>query len=32
MHRDAKIYTTFEGTPETKRLVIAHAIPGMQIR
>jgi alkylation response protein AidB-like acyl-CoA dehydrogenase len=32
MHRDAKIYTIFEGTPEIQRLVIARAVSGMQIR
>jgi acyl-CoA dehydrogenase len=32
MHRDAKIYTIFEGTSEIQRLVIARAISGMHIR
>jgi len=32
LHRDAKIYTVFEGTSEIQRLVIARAISGMQIR
>ena len=32
MHRDAKIYTIFEGTSEIQRIVIARAISGMQIR
>jgi acyl-CoA dehydrogenase len=31
-HRDAKIYTIFEGTSEMQRLVIARAISGVRIR
>ena len=31
-HRDAKIYTIFEGTSEIQRLVIARAISGIHIR
>jgi len=32
MHRDAKIYTIFEGTSEIQRLVISRAISGLQIQ
>jgi acyl-CoA dehydrogenase len=32
MHRDAKIFTIFEGTSEIQRLVISRAISGMRIR
>ncbi|MDU0290586.1 acyl-CoA dehydrogenase family protein [Saccharothrix longispora] len=32
MHRDAKIFTIFEGTSEIQRLVVARAISGMHIR
>jgi acyl-CoA dehydrogenase len=31
-HRDAKVYTIFEGTSEIQRLVVARAISGRQIR
>ena len=31
-HRDAKIYTIFEGTSEIQRLVIARNISGVHIR
>ena len=31
MHRDAKIYTIFEGTSEIQRVVIARAISGEHI-
>jgi acyl-CoA dehydrogenase len=30
-HRDAKIYTIFEGTSEIQRLVVARAISGLHI-
>jgi acyl-CoA dehydrogenase len=30
-HRDAKIYTIFEGTSEIQRLVIARAISGVHV-
>ena len=32
LHRDAKIYTIFEGTSEIQRLVISRAISGVHIR
>jgi alkylation response protein AidB-like acyl-CoA dehydrogenase len=32
MHRDAKIYTIFEGTSEIQRLVIARAVSGVYIK
>ncbi|TWP52963.1 acyl-CoA dehydrogenase [Lentzea tibetensis] len=31
-HRDAKIFTIFEGTSEIQRLVVSRAISGMQIK
>jgi alkylation response protein AidB-like acyl-CoA dehydrogenase len=31
-HRDAKIYTIFEGTSEIQRLIIARAISGVHVR
>lgn len=31
-HRDAKIYTIFEGTSEIQRLVVARAISGIHVR
>ena len=32
MHRDAKIWTIFEGTSEIQRLVISRAISGVHIK
>src|ERR687888_746294 len=32
MHRDAKVYTIFEGTSEIQRLVLARALSGVPIR
>ena len=32
LHRDAKIFTIFEGTSEIQRLVMARALTGLQIR
>ncbi|HSS24849.1 MAG TPA: acyl-CoA dehydrogenase family protein, partial [Mycobacterium sp.] len=32
MHRDAKIFTIFEGTSEIQRLVISRALTGLPIR
>ena len=32
MHRDAKIYTIFEGTSEIQRLVISRAISGIHVK
>jgi alkylation response protein AidB-like acyl-CoA dehydrogenase len=31
-HRDAKIFTIFEGTSEIQRLVIARAISGLHLQ
>ena len=31
-HRDAKIFTIFEGTSEIQRLVISRALTGLPIR
>jgi len=31
-HRDAKIYTLFEGTSEIQRLIVSRAISGVQVR
>ena len=32
MHRDAKIFTIFEGTSEIQRLVISRALTGLRVR
>jgi alkylation response protein AidB-like acyl-CoA dehydrogenase len=32
MHRDAAIYTIFEGTSEIQRLVIARTLSGLPVR
>jgi acyl-CoA dehydrogenase len=32
MHRDAKIFTIFEGTSEIQRVVISRALTGLAIR
>jgi alkylation response protein AidB-like acyl-CoA dehydrogenase len=32
MHRDAKIFTIFEGTSEIQRLVMGRAITGQPLR
>jgi alkylation response protein AidB-like acyl-CoA dehydrogenase len=31
-HRDAKIYTIFEGTSEIQRLIVARAVSGVHIQ
>jgi len=32
MHRDAKIFTIFEGTSEIQRMIIGRAITGLDVR
>jgi len=31
-HRDAKIFTIFEGTSETQRMIIGRAVTGLDVR
>ena len=32
MHRDAKIFTIFEGTSEIQRMIIGRALTGLDVR
>jgi acyl-CoA dehydrogenase len=32
MHRDAKIFTIFEGTSEIQRMIIGRAVTGLDVR
>jgi acyl-CoA dehydrogenase len=32
MHRDAKIFTIFEGTSEIQRMIIGRAVTGLNVR